>query len=62
MIADFIRLIFSLIAEAFVIFSYLSSGVILIILGLIVALILGWNDYNWLMVVFGISALLNAFK
>lgn len=62
MIADFIRLIFSLIAEAFVIFSYLSSGVILIILGLIAALILGWNDYNWLMVVLGISALLNAFK
>ena len=62
MIADFIKLIFSLIAEAFIIFSYLSWGVILIILGLIAALILGWNDYNWLMVVFGISALLNAFK
>ena len=62
MIADFIKLIFSLIAEAFIIFSYLSSGVILIILGLIAALILGWNDYNWFMVVFGISALLNAFK
>ena len=62
MIADFIKLIFSLTAEAFIIFSALSWGVILIILGFIAALILGWNDYNWLMVVFGISALLNAFK
>lgn len=62
MIADFIKLIFSLTAEAFIIFSALSWGVILIILGFITVLILGWNDYNWLMVVFGISALLNAFK
>tara|TARA_B100000963_G_scaffold354233_1_gene370355 strand:+ start:892 stop:1080 length:189 start_codon:yes stop_codon:yes gene_type:complete len=62
MIAGFIKLIFSLTTEALVILSALSSGVILIILGLIAALILGWNDYNWLLVVLGISALLNAFK
>ena len=62
MIADFIKLIFSLTIEALVILSALSTGVILIILGLIAALILGWNDYNWVLVVLGISALLNAFK
>ncbi len=62
MIADFIKLIFSLTIEALVILSALSTGIILIILGLIAALILGWNDYNWVLVVLGISALLNAFK
>tara|TARA_B100000575_G_scaffold272797_1_gene255205 strand:+ start:892 stop:1080 length:189 start_codon:yes stop_codon:yes gene_type:complete len=62
MIAGFIKLIFSLTTEALLILSALSTGVILIILGLIAALILGWNDYNWVLVVLGISALLNAFK
>ena len=62
MIAGFIKLIFSLTTEALLILSALSTGVILIILGLIATLILGWNDYNWVLVVLGISALLNAFK